>query len=221
MSFFIISQVSQLISISVSWLQSPGNKTLSQTAPCCFGDPVPRAWSIFPFSKHSVLLLVLLVITHCLPEIKHQEYANIYTHTTPVSGCSLVHEPWLSLSKPFLYRKKRKKKTPKPPKRLWGLSCTFPREHSHIPAVPALEGLWKMLIDFKKEMVRLFKNMLSINSNFLTLRGGHLHLPVSQSSLFPLVIWSPDWQDSNLVGSDKSRDTWDLALSLSTAFNTI
>lgn len=78
-----------------------------------------------------------------------------------------------------------------------------------------------MLIDFKKEMVRLFKNMLSINSNFLTLRGGHLHLPVSQSSLFPLVIWSPDWQDSNLVGSDKSRDTWDLALSLSTAFNTI
>lgn len=127
MSFFIISQVSQLISISVSWLQSPGNKTLSQTAPCCFGDPVPRAWSIFPSSKHSVLFLVLLVIAHCLPEIKHQEYANIYTHTLLLFLVVPSHMSPDSVTEQTLplLKKRGKRKPPKHQKGFGGSTVLF------------------------------------------------------------------------------------------------
>lgn len=200
--------------VTVSWQQN-----FISNCPLLFWRPCAQCLvHLYFFQTHVVLFLVLLVITHCWPEIKHQEYANIYTQTSLVSGCSppqLYH--WENPSFP----KKMEKENPQTTKKGFGSSTVLIQESLHTSLLFQSYRPVEEAYRFKKQMGRLFKNILSINSNFLMLIGGHLHLPVSQSSLFPLVIWSPDCQHSNLVSSDKSRDTLNLSLSLSEAFSTI
>lgn len=120
--------------VTVSWQQN-----FISNCPLLFWRPCAQSLvHLYFFQTHVVLFIVLLVITHCWPEIKHQEYANIYTQTSLVSGCSppqLYH--WENPSFP---KKNGKRKPPNHQKRLWKLNCTYPREPSHIPAIPVLQA---------------------------------------------------------------------------------
>lgn len=133
------------------------------------------------FQTHLVFFLVLLVITHFWPEIKHQEYANIYTQITPVSGCSLLRDPQLCHWANPYFTEKMGKENPQATKKDFAGSAVLFQESIHTSQYSSLTGLWKRLTDFKKEMGRLFKNMLPINPNFLMLTASGRIPPPSKS----------------------------------------